>query len=166
MWFSLFRAERIFVYVSAMAGMIVFHLSSITNHERTHTRWPLLVPSLPLVFSLRSLYSDHVRPGPCRWPSKERLITGKVENSVCFPFLCLSFLGLVVLLLLCQYLLALYLAFCLSHTLPFSSPHHLYFLLCWVKFENTPPWILPPQIPACSLWDGYQKRRAQCKGLN
>ena len=161
MWFSLFEADRIFVYVSETVGTIIFHPFSITNHKRTHTRWPLLVRSLPLVFSLCSLYSDHVRPGPCRWPSKERLITGKEESFVCFLFLRLSFLRLT--LLLRRYLSALYLAFCLSHALPFSSPTpHLYFFpLRRLRSENALPWSLPPQIPARSLWGGYQKRGAE-----
>lgn len=46
-------------------------------HTRAHTLWPLPVSSPTLVLLLCSLYSNHVRPGPCGWPSKERLITGR-----------------------------------------------------------------------------------------
>lgn len=50
---------------------------SARSHTHAHTLWPLPVSSPTLALLLCSLYSDHVRPGPCRWPSKERLITGK-----------------------------------------------------------------------------------------
>lgn len=48
------------------------HIDPIYQRENP---WPPI--SLLIVVIPCSLYSDHVKPGPCRWPSKERLITGR-----------------------------------------------------------------------------------------
>lgn len=136
-----------------LVGMTIFHLSSITNHKCT--LWPSPIPSSLLVLLLCSLYSDHVRPGPCHWPSKERLITGKERILFAFPFsTSLSFLARLPpssSVNICWLSLSLSVYLTLS---AFSLPC-LYFLICRVRFENTLVRVLHPQIPACSLSGGY-----------
>lgn len=96
-----------------------------------------------LVVLLCSLYPEHIRPGPCHWPSKEKLITGKEKNFVCLRFLCLS-VSLGALLFSSVFI-----------TLPlFFFPLPCLYFLLWVKFENTPLCVFHPQIPSCCslLW--------------
>lgn len=141
--------------VPGVAGNF-FHLSAITNHahSRTPRPLPLLFP-LPLVLVRCSLYSDHVRPGPCHWPSKERLITGKRRILFAFALAVSQFSRFSPSLRAVTIGPGSLFPFCLSHALPFFSPPCLYFLLCRVKSENTELRVLHPQIPACSLWAGY-----------
>lgn len=98
--------------------------SSSVYHHKPHTETP--ATSLPpyLFPLLCSLYSDHVRPGPCHWPSKERLIAGKKRILFAFPFsVSLSFFE--VFLPHCHHLLFSFISR--------SSPR-LYFLHCRVEF--------------------------------
>lgn len=141
------------------------NFSSVCNHKPRHThtqRDPCHFFSLPLVLVLCSLYSDHVRPGPCHWPSKERLITGKRRILFAFAFSVSRFLGfLPPSSLSLSARLSLSLLF-ISRSPLFSLPC-LYFLLCRVKSENTELRVLHPQIPACSLLGWILKAKGGTK---
>lgn len=113
-WVCLSLKEYLFVCLGQLMWLFFICLQSLNTH--THTHRPLPVPSF-------LLYSDHVRPGPCRWPSKERLITWKESILFAFP------LQVFTLLFLCHHLLALSSAF-----FPLLS---VYFTLCLFLFPLT-----------------------------
>lgn len=136
--------KRKCVYIKCsciIQGLRVTVVSEWPYLSQSETPWPPISPLIVVIPC--SLYSDHVKLGPCRWPSKGRLITGKTR--VLFPIsFWVFFLVRPPSLHLCHCLPARSFLFVLITFSP-SSIHISLFLFTDLSLKS----LAPAAIPAC-----------------